>query len=56
MLAKKVVLYFSIYKEYIKDNNLDNDSEIISVSSLIQFVDDNITGKYREELKNRIKN
>ena len=42
MLATKVVRYFELYRKYIQDNNLDNDSEIISVSSLIEFVDTNI--------------
>lgn len=39
ILAKKVVLYYQIYKAYLLDNNLDDDSNSITVPSLMYFVD-----------------
>lgn len=40
--AKNIVTYMDKYREYIIDNNLDNDSNSISVRELIDFVENNI--------------
>lgn len=54
MLAIKVVAYFAIYKEYLESNNLEDDSEIISVSSLIEFVDNQIEEYELHKIKVKI--
>lgn len=42
MNAKKIHRYFEIYREYILDNNLEDDSDLITIDSLIAFVEDEI--------------
>lgn len=54
MLTIKVVAYFTIYKEYLDSNNLEDDSEIISVSSLIEFVDNQIEEYELHKIKVKI--
>lgn len=40
--AKMVHDYFIRYKQYLLDNNLDDDSKTITVKQLIRFVDNHI--------------
>lgn len=54
MLAIKVVVYFDIYKEYLDSNNLEDDSKIISVSSLIEFVDNQVEKYELHKIKLKI--
>ena len=41
-LAKNIVLYYHIYREFLWENNLDNDSNGITVDELIDYVDNQI--------------
>jgi hypothetical protein len=42
LIAKKIVMYFHIYKMYLQENSLDDDSNSISVPDLISFVEDEV--------------
>jgi hypothetical protein len=39
---KRIEMYAELYKEYIIDNNLDDDSKVISIADLIFFVEEHI--------------
>jgi hypothetical protein len=47
--ARTVVRYFEIYKQYLTDNNLDDDTNSISVEDLIDFVESQIDEEDRAE-------
>lgn len=49
MNARKIARYFLIYKEYLLDNNLEDDSKTITAKDLIFFVDNNIDPDDLEE-------
>ena len=42
MTAKKLTLYYFIYKEHLSVNNLADDSDTILVDDLIDFVENEI--------------
>lgn len=48
--ALQVVRYFKIYKQFLMENNLADDSKDISVESLIDFVENNIEEDERMEI------
>jgi hypothetical protein len=48
--ARQVVRYFKIYKQFLRENNLDDDSKEISVESLINFVENHISEDDRMEI------
>ena len=41
--VKKVLKYYKIYKAYLKENDLDDDSDQITVPSLMLFVKEHIS-------------
>jgi len=55
MKAIKVYKYFEIYRMYIVDNLLDDDSHSISVKGLIDFVDNFMNIEDKLEYEQRIK-
>ena len=44
--AKKLVEYYKIYQTYLLDHNLSDDSDGITVKSLIEFVEDHILSEF----------
>lgn len=54
MVAKKVVRYYLIYREYLLEHNLPDDSNTITVSNLIDFVENQIDTEYLLELADRV--
>lgn len=43
MGAREIARYFEVYKMYILDNNLDDDSKEINITELVNFVDNEIS-------------
>ena len=54
MKAKEICEYLLIYREYLRDNDLTDDSDEISAIDLENFVDNHIECDYYYELKERI--
>lgn len=52
--AKDVYIYFLVYKKYLEENDLEDDSRTILIEDLITFVDQQIETDYREELINDV--
>lgn len=50
--VKFVLKYYNIYKAYLKENNLDDDSDTITVPSLINFVEEYIDDETYRRLEN----
>lgn len=49
--AKKIYDYFQIYRMYLQDNLLDDDSSSLSVEDLIEFIEEYISPEDLEEYK-----
>ena len=45
--ARLIARYFEVYKMYLQDNGLDDDSNSISVKDLIDFVENNIMKSFQ---------
>ena len=54
--AKHVYLYYLIYKEYLLEKKLEDDSSHILVEDLMYFVQNNISEEYRIELIEKVQN
>ena len=52
--AKKIYDYFQIYRMYLQDNLLDDDSSSLSVEDLVEFIEEYMAPedleKYKETL------
>ncbi len=53
-LAADVYLMFRVYQHYLQENNLNNDSETITVGDLIDFCDNQITNEDYERISEEI--
>lgn len=49
--AKQVYRNFIIYNHYLIENNLENDSKTISVSALMDFVENEIDDEDKERIE-----
>ena len=49
--AKKIYDYFQIYRMYLQDNLLDDDSSSLSVEGLIEFIEEYMAPEDLEEYK-----
>lgn len=54
MKARTLVKYYSIYRQYLLDNNLPDDSNEISVEELIDFVENQISLEDRFNIVDRL--
>lgn len=52
--AKLVVRYYHIYREYLWENGLDDDSKTIDVESLVNYVNSEIDTETRLRLADKI--
>lgn len=48
--AYKIYKYWLIYREWLIENNLDDDTEFINIDSLIQFVEKQISKEDAERI------
>jgi hypothetical protein len=48
--ARQVVRYYKIYKTFLLENSLDDDSKEISVEDLIDYVDNHISEEDKMEI------
>lgn len=54
LTAKQVCDYYAIYKEYLLDNNLDDDSSSITVLDLVYFVEEYIEPDFINDFYQKI--
>lgn len=54
--AKTIWRYYSIYKQYLLNNSLADDSSTISIDELVDFVENQITNEDRLQLADEIWN
>lgn len=49
--AKVIATYLEVYKQYLLDNNIEDDSKSITVEGLINFIDEEFTEEDREHYR-----
>lgn len=51
LLAKNIYRAYLIYREYLSNNNLDDDSNSITADAVIEFVEKEIDEEERKEIE-----
>lgn len=55
MKAKQIFKYFLIYREFLRENNLEDDTDKITLKDLIDFVQQQMEPEERKSLYEKVR-